>query len=122
MPWRYRRLSMRQAGEHVNHKRVDRLYAEARLQVKRRRRKKVPVANRQPLVRPEAPNAVWSADFVFDRTAVGRVLKCLEGRAAARMGNASCGSSGRGSTQEGDHGSTRAPTTRFTTTCAGGMV
>ncbi len=58
-------------------KRVDRLYAEARLQVKRRRRKKVPLAVRQPLVRPQAPNEVWSADFVFDRTAEGRVLKCL---------------------------------------------
>ena len=42
-----------------------------------RRRKKVPVADRQPLVRPSAPNEVWSADFVFDRTAEGRVLKCL---------------------------------------------
>ena len=70
-------LKLRQAGARVNHKRVDRLYAEARLQVKRRRRKKVPVADRQPLVRPETANAVWSADFVFDRTAEGRVLKCL---------------------------------------------
>ena len=61
----------------VNHKRVDRLYAEARLQVKRRRRKKVPVADRQPLLRPRRPNEIWSADFVFDRTAEGRVLKCL---------------------------------------------
>ena len=25
----------------------------------------------------QAPNEVWSADFVFDRTAEGRVLKCL---------------------------------------------
>ncbi len=32
-----------------NHKRVDRLYVEARLQIRRRRRKKVPVADRQPL-------------------------------------------------------------------------
>jgi putative transposase len=31
----------------------------------------------QPLVKPTAPNEVWSADFVFDRTAEGRVLKCL---------------------------------------------
>ena len=69
-------LKLRQGSECVNHKRVERLYAEARLQVKRRRRKKVPVADRQPLVRPQAPNAVWSADFVFDRTADGRVLKC----------------------------------------------
>jgi hypothetical protein len=45
--------------------------------VKRRRRKKVPEADRQPLVRPLQANEVWSADFVFDRTAEGRVLKCL---------------------------------------------
>ena len=70
-------LKLRQAGVVANHKRVDRLYAEARLQVKRRRRKKVPLADRQPLVRPQQPNEVWSADFVFDRTAEGRVLKCL---------------------------------------------
>ena len=70
-------LKLRQEGRLVNHKRVDRLYAEARLQLKRRGRKKVPVADRQPLLRPLVPNAVWSADFVFDRTAEGRVLKCL---------------------------------------------
>src|SRR5450631_632486 len=62
-------LKLRKAGVVVNHKRVDRLYAEARLQVKRRRRKKVPLADRQPLVWPQQPNEVWSADFVFDRTA-----------------------------------------------------
>jgi putative transposase len=73
-------LKLRQEGRVVNHKRVDRLYAEARLQVKRRRRKKVPVMDRQPLVRPQVPNDVWSADFVFDRTADGRVLKCLDHR------------------------------------------
>ena len=50
---------------------------EARLQVSRRRRKKVPVADRQPLAPAARPNEVWSADFVFDRTAEGRVLKCL---------------------------------------------
>jgi putative transposase len=70
-------LKLRQEGRVVNHKRVDRLYAEARLQVKRRRRKKVPIVDRQPLLRPARPNQVWSADFVFDRTAEGRVLKCL---------------------------------------------
>ena len=70
-------LKLRQEGRVVNHKRVDRLYAEARLQVKRRRRKKVPLQDRQPLLRPQYRNEVWSADFVFDRTADGRVLKCL---------------------------------------------
>src|SRR5258708_29941744 len=70
-------VKLRHEGRVVNHKRVDRLYAEARLQVRRRRRKKVPLADRQPLARPQAPNEVWSAEFVFDRTAEGRVLKCL---------------------------------------------
>jgi putative transposase len=81
---RYRRygvgmihLKLRQAGEWVNYKRVERLYVAERLQVRRRRRKKVPVTDRQPLVKPQRPNEVWSADFVFDRTADGRVLKCL---------------------------------------------
>jgi len=81
---RYRRygagmiyLKLRQEGQRVNHKRVERLYTDALLQVRRRRRKKVPVTDRQPLVRPDAPNEVWSADFVFDRTAEGRVVKCL---------------------------------------------
>lgn len=70
-------LKLRQAGEIVNHKRVDRLYAEAGLQVRRRKRKKIPVADRHPLERPLAANQVWSMDFVFDRTAEGRSIKSL---------------------------------------------
>ena len=70
-------LKLRQAGQPVNHKRVERLYTEAGLQVRKRRRKKVPVSDRQPLGRPMAANQVWSMDFVFDRTAEGRVIKCL---------------------------------------------
>lgn len=70
-------LKLRQAGQRVNHKRVERLYAEAGLQVRRRRRKKVPVADRQPLGRPLSANQIWSMDFVFDRTAEGRVIKSL---------------------------------------------
>ncbi|WP_462114644.1 IS3 family transposase, partial [Lysobacter xanthus] len=53
------------------------LYQEAKLQVRRRKRKKVLPGERQPLVRPIAANQVWSMDFVFDRTAEGRVIKCL---------------------------------------------
>jgi len=80
---RYRRygtpmiyLKLRQAGWIVNHKRVERLYAEQCLQVRRRRRKKVPI-DRQPLIRPARANEVWSMDFVFDRVADGRALKYL---------------------------------------------
>ena len=81
---RYRRygagmiyLKLRQQGHYVNHKRVDRLYALEKLQIKRRRRKKVPVCDRQPLIRPAAANEVWSMDFVFDRVAGGRAIKNL---------------------------------------------
>ena len=49
-------LKLRQAGLTVNHKRVERLYALAKLQVRRRKRKKVPVSERQPLVRPQGAN------------------------------------------------------------------
>ena len=70
-------LKLRQAGWGVNYKRVERLYRHARLQVRRRKRKKVPIGERQPLLRPNAANQVWSMDFVFDRSADGRVLKCL---------------------------------------------
>ena len=70
-------LKLRQAGEIVNHKRVDRLYSEAGLQVKKRRRKKIPLSHRHPLERPTSANQVWSMDFVFDRTAEGRSIKNL---------------------------------------------
>jgi putative transposase len=70
-------LKLRQEGQPVNHKRVEQLYQEARLQVRRRKRKKVRLAERQPLIRPTKANEVWSIDFVFDRTAEGRVIKCL---------------------------------------------
>jgi transposase InsO family protein len=70
-------LKLRQAGELVNYKRVERLYALEKLQIRRRRRKKVPVSERQPLIRPGRANEVWSMDFVFDRVASGRMIKCL---------------------------------------------
>jgi transposase InsO family protein len=70
-------LKLRQAGEIVNHKRVDRLCAEVGLQVNKRRRKKLSLSDRHPLERPTAANQVWSMDFVFDRTAEGRSIKRL---------------------------------------------
>lgn len=70
-------LKLRQAGQVVNYKRVERLYGLEKLHIRRRRRKKIPVADRQPLGRPTRANEVWSIDFVFDRIATGRTLKCL---------------------------------------------
>lgn len=70
-------LRLRQEGWPVNLKRVRRLYREERLMVQRRKRKKVALWERQPLIRPSRANEVWSMDFVFDRLADGRSLKCL---------------------------------------------
>ena len=53
------------------------MYALEKPQVRRRRRKKIPIADRQPLGRPAAANEVWSMDFVFDRVAGGRAIKNL---------------------------------------------
>jgi putative transposase len=70
-------LKLQQAGDRVNYKRVERLYRLEKLHIRRRRRKKIPVSDRQPLIRPGGANEVWSMDFVFDRIASGRTLKCL---------------------------------------------
>lgn len=70
-------LKLPQEGRIVNYKRMEWLYQAQQLQVRRRKRKKVAVGERQPLLRPARPNHVWSMNFVFDRTAEGRVIKCL---------------------------------------------
>lgn len=51
-------FKLRQARKVVNHKRMERLYSEARLLVKWRKRKNIPIADRQPLWRPRAANQV----------------------------------------------------------------
>ena len=75
----YRRIHdlLRREGVKANHKRVYRLYREASLSVRKRRRRKLVMADRQALHVPSAPNEVWSIDFVMDSLANGRRLKCL---------------------------------------------
>jgi len=70
-------LKLRQRGIMANHKRFERLYAEAQLQVLRRKRKMVLINERQPLTSPDAANEIRSMYFVFDRSAEGRVIKSL---------------------------------------------
>ena len=68
---------LRWEGWRVNLKRTYRLYCQEGLAVKKWLRKKLPAPERQPLVRPEQPNEVWSMDFVFDELANGRKVKTL---------------------------------------------
>jgi len=75
----YRRLHDLLAPEfpNVNHKKIYRLYREANLAVRRRRKAKLPVGERQRLRPATVPNEVWSMDFVSDALASGRRIKCL---------------------------------------------
>ena len=61
----------------VNHKRVYRLYCEANLAVRKRKKVRRPAAERTPLNIATKVNEVWSMDFVSDSLANGRRLKCL---------------------------------------------
>ena len=75
----YRRvyLRLRREGWKVNRKRVYRLYREAGLAVRRRKRKRIGVVERKPLPKPTAANVSWSMDFVADGLIGGRRLRCL---------------------------------------------
>ena len=75
----YRRLHalVRREGVRANHKRIYRLYREAGLAVRRRRKRHGVAIERQVLERPAGPNQVWSMDFVSDALANGRRIKVL---------------------------------------------
>ena len=75
----YRRLHVLVAREglHANHKRVRRVYCEAGLQVRRRRRKRLTRGERLPVARPQAPRERWSMDFMADTLADGRGYRTL---------------------------------------------
>jgi putative transposase len=75
----YRRvyLRLRREGWEVNRKRVYRLYREAGLAVRRRKRKRIGPFERKPLPKPTVANVSWSMDFVADGLLGGRRLRCL---------------------------------------------
>jgi len=75
----YRRVHvlLRREGWAVNRKLTYRLYREAGLAVRRRKRKRIGPFERKPLPKPLAANLSWSMDFVSDGLADGRRLRCL---------------------------------------------
>jgi len=74
----YRRLHvlLRRSGETVNHKRVHRVYCEAGLAIRRRKRKHC-VRVGQPLRSWTAANQEWALDFVHDALECGRTIRVL---------------------------------------------
>ena len=75
----YRRvyLRLRREGWQVNRKRVYRIYRDAGLAVRRRKRKRIGLFERKPLPKPTRANVSWSMDFVADGLIGGRRLRCL---------------------------------------------
>src|SRR5437016_9552869 len=70
-------LRLRREGWQVNRKRVYRIYRDAGLAVRRRKRKRIGLFERKPLPTPTAANLSWSMDFVADGLIGGRRLRCL---------------------------------------------
>jgi putative transposase len=75
----YRRLHilLRREGILLNHKKLRRLYAEERLQVRRRGGRKRALGTRAPLALPQGVNQRWSLDFLHDQLSDGRRFRIL---------------------------------------------
>lgn len=69
----YRRLHvlLRCEGRLVNKKRVQRIYLQERLTVRRRGGRKRAIGTRRPIETPLLPNQRWSLDFVSDQMTTG---------------------------------------------------
>lgn len=64
-------------GWRVNHKRVERLYRLLNLALRRKKRAKRIVRERESLPVPSEPNQHWAMDFVHDSLWSGRKIRCL---------------------------------------------
>ena len=75
--WGYRRLGvlLEKKGEKVNPKRLFRVYREAGLSVKRKKRKRL-IRSGQPHFVPTEPNEQWALDFVHDGWKAGERSAC----------------------------------------------
>lgn len=75
----YRRvhIMLERQGVRMNLKKLRRLYAEEKLQVKRRKGRKRALETRRPLEIPDRPNRRWSLDFVSDAFTDGRRFRVL---------------------------------------------
>ena len=68
---------LRKEGFKVNHKKVERIYREEGLSLKRKKRKRLKSELRVPLESPLSPNETWAMDFVHDTLEGGRKIRCF---------------------------------------------
>lgn len=64
--------ALRRKGHRWNHKRVYRVYCKLKLNLKRRAKRRLPKRIKRPLLVPQRPNQVWSADFMSDTLYTGK--------------------------------------------------
>lgn len=75
----YRRLYhlLKREGHEVNHKKVYALYKKNELAKRKRKKKRHPQRERNPLVQASKPNEVWAMDFMTDSYGSGRKIRTL---------------------------------------------
>jgi putative transposase len=70
-------LLLRREGLVINHKKVERIYREEGLSLRKRKRKKMAAQIRVILPPAQRPNERWSMDFVSDSLVTGRRFRAL---------------------------------------------
>jgi putative transposase len=68
---------LRLEGRPWNHKRTHHVYVEMGLNIRKKRKKRLPERIETPLETPAHPTHSWSIDFMHDRLANGRKVRCF---------------------------------------------
>lgn len=68
---------LRSQGYPWNRKRIYRVYKMLRLEKRRKRKRRLPTRNPEPLSVPQSPNQCWSMDFMSDALENGRRIRVL---------------------------------------------
>ena len=70
-------IMIRRKGIIVNHKKIERIYQEEKLQIRKRKKKKLTGCPRVPAPLPQKPNQRWSMDFMSDSFCTGRRFRAF---------------------------------------------
>ncbi|GGC50532.1 transposase [Parapedobacter defluvii] len=77
--WGFRMMyhRLRKLNYMWNHKRVYRIYTAMRLNLRNKRKKRLPARVKAPLLCPIGPNITWSLDFMHDTLSGGKTIRTL---------------------------------------------